>query len=123
MPLELSVVFAEPDITNLGLPAEAPFLTVDTRPSGNVVLQVDVRAEALFVETFDEDPVLQNLGCFESPIEIRNDETGEIVLTLPDYCPNKSPQWILTLFGIVDTGPLGWIYLNGDNELVDVRFE
>ena len=123
MPLELSVVLAEPDITNLGLPAEAPFLTVDTRPSGNVVLQVDVRAEALFVEFFNGGPVLQNLGCFESPIEIRNDETGEIVLTVPDYCPNKSTQWNLTLFGIVDRGPLGWNYLNGDNETVNVRLE
>ena len=122
-PFSISIVFAEPDVTNLGLPTEAPFLAVETFAEGNVALEVDVRAEALFVRTFNEDPVLESLGCFESPIEIRNDETSEILLTVTDYCPNKSTQWNLALSGVVDPGPLGWNYLDGNNETVNVRLE
>ena len=108
LPFEISVVFSEPDITRLGLPPEAPLTPRDETSSGER-RQADIPVETLFFE-LDTDDV--EVGCFEAPLNIRNDTTRETVLLITDYCPGEiGPSFSLTLFGVYGLrAETGWEY-------------
>jgi len=107
-PFPISVVFSEPDITTLGLQAEAPIAFLRDGGLGTEVLEARVKATEVFVR-YTEEPV--DIGCFEAPIDIRNDNTGETLLSITDFCPSVGTVWSLRAMGIYEGGfPLGWSY-------------
>ena len=109
-PFEISIVFAEPDISRLGLPAEAPIPVNRTTSLGGETRRADIPAEAFFIE-FVEDQV--DLGCFESPVLIRNDTTNEAVMSITDWCPGLTGAagFNLSLFGVYGLqDETGWSY-------------
>ena len=107
-PFEISIVFSEPDISRLGLPAEAR-IPVDQVNSLGETQRADIPAEAFFIE-FVEDRV--DLGCFESPVIIRNDTTNEPVMSITGWCPGLTDSsFNLNLFGIYGLqDETGWSY-------------
>jgi len=107
-PFEISIVFSEPDISRLGLPEEAPIPFVESSLDGEV-RGTEIRAEAFFIE-YVEDRV--DLGCFESPVIIRNDTTNEPAITVTDWCPGRTgSSFNLRVFGIYGLqDEVGWSY-------------
>ena len=116
---ELSVLFNEPDITTFGLPLEETFVVRDPIVATN---RARISATAQLLEHFVENGETNlDLGCFESSIDIRDDETGEILLSVTDYCPQTSGQRFgLTVTGVsAENDPLGWFYY-GKEGIVEV---
>ena len=114
---ELSVLFNKPDITTFGLPLEETFVVSDPIVDTN---RARISATPQLLEHFVEnDETSLDLGCFESSIDIRDDETGEILLSVTDYCPQTSVGgFVLRVTGVLaENDVLGWSYSGKDGRV------
>lgn len=111
-PVGHSVVFSEIDATRVGVPVENELLA-----SASGVPTLALEMEAFFIGDL-ENSVLIELGCFD-PIEIRNNGTGEVDLSIVEYCPAGARVSRNLYFRGVSTETLpGWTYDSGDDQVV-----
>ena len=117
---DVSVLFGEADVAAFGLPPESRLeLRQDSNPNGRQILQATVHFEAFFLESIDDANFTP--GCFEEPVEFRNDDTSQIVLTIPDFCPAGGDSFILRVNGVANSDvQQGWRYPGDDGDQVNV---
>ncbi len=117
-PAGFTVVFDPADAARLGIPVENQMVG---RTGG--LAEARIPMTEFFIEQLDTAESIIDLGCFE-PIDIRNDTTSEVVLTVNDFCPAVSDiVFNLTVTGIAEPEkPLGWIYHSKDG-LVEVYLD
>lgn len=113
-----SVVFSQDDADRIGVPVENEMFALSNgRPS------VRLEMESFFVGDLDlPEPI--PLGCFD-PIDIRNDTTGEILLSIEDYCPGGNDAISALNFRGVSNPevPLGWSYRSAGGVQLDIDAE
>ena len=88
-----SIIFSEQDAAREGLPSEVPL----DQPAGTTNLMGSVH----FINHFNvEASDVAQIPCFELPIQLRNDSTGEIVATLDEFCPTGEVFETVSILGI-----------------------
>ncbi len=113
-----TVIFALEDSIRLGIPVENEMLA---RTGGRAEARIPMTE--FFIEQIDTAESLIDLGCIET-IDIRNDTTSEVVLTVRDFCPAVSDtSFSLNVSGVIDPNkPLGWAYQSKEG-LVEVYLD